>query len=401
MSDTIVTGARSSTNALSAEKMFDFDRDMKDIFEYNTPIMQKMMFDGTKRSKATGKRTKFTFKQRGPLARVTTLVSAIAGGAATEATISVNDAIFRKDDIFFVESTSQLLRVTNDVTTGTINVATINGANISAAAIGATLRNLAPAKTEVYSRQRSKSNAGETVDGYCSIGMDALEFSRREVVLTHDTVDEDFENEWNKKVKEVAKYEERKHIYMGAAYDNTSDDITYSWGARGAYTQNVKYWAGDLDDTELDDMLEVLFAKQDTSELFGYAGGKYVKSLNKLMKQTHNYNVSADRLISAYGGLTTKGKGAPQVLEYVSPFGVVKFIYNPMLEGEVYSKSCLFLNWDYVSMKYVEYERLNGGVYMVEPDVQDKGAGSQHDQLIWDTGLNPGPDIYGGWHLPS
>ena len=87
--------------------------------------------------------------------------------------------------------------------------------------------------------------------------------------------------------------------------------------------------------------------------MFGYCGGKYVKSLNKLMKQTHNYNVDANMLINAYGGLTTKGKGSPQVLAYTSPFGTVKFIYNPMIEGEVYSNSCLFLNWDYVSMKYV------------------------------------------------
>ena len=159
-----------------------------------------------------------------------------------------------------VETTSQLLRVTNDVTTGTINVISVDGSNISAAAIGVTLRNLAPAKTENYSRQRSKSNTGDLVDGYCQIGMDALEFTRREVVLTHDTVDEDWEGTWNEKVKEVAKYVERQHIYMGTSRDDSSNDVTYAWGARGAYTQNVKYYSCDLDDTELDDMLEVLFA---------------------------------------------------------------------------------------------------------------------------------------------
>jgi hypothetical protein len=101
-----------------------------------------------------------------------------------------------------------------------------------------------------------------------------------------------------------------------------------------------------------------------------------------------------------YGGLSKTG-GTPKLLKYLSPWGMVYFCWNPMLEGDTYTNSCLVINRKVTKMRYMKNDSNGSRKFRIEPDVQDNGTGLVFDQMMWDTGLETGPEIYHAWHHKS
>lgn len=394
-----VLGARTTQNTFTSNNAIDIDPQLKYIQEYQTPITQWMIMDKAASKSVKESRSKFRWNEKTPLSRQSTLTAGLTGGSATESGVAVGDyTLFRHGDTCFIESTGDMLVVTNDVTSNSINFKAVGGGNITTASAGAVIRIINSAKTEVYTRQKSLTNNPTQSTGFCQIGLDAVEISGREDAADKYTDGEDFEGLIDEKLVELSKYEERKWLYNSAAYDDTAANITYSAGFRGTVLTNVKYFTGAVDETEIGDALQQVFAKQDTHSLMAYAGATYMRQIDTFLKETFTYNT--DDVIKVYGGLAKKA-GSPKLLKWMSPWGEVTFCWNPMLEGDVYSKACLFLNRKYVKMRYMKNDSKGSRKFRIEPNVQDNGGGSFHDQMMWDTGLEVGPEVYHGWHLPS
>jgi hypothetical protein len=198
-------------------------------------------------------RGRFRWHEKSPLARTNTLSAGLAGGAATEATVALGTSTTLKfGDTFLVQSTGQILRVTSTGSTTTVDVANTASGNITAVGAGAAILVLNQAVKEDYARTETRSNTADQKDGYCQIGLDGVQMSGREDAEAKYTEGEDFKGLVNEKLVEISKYEERKWIYNAEARDDISANITYSAGFRRV-TTNVKYYAGSLDETELDD----------------------------------------------------------------------------------------------------------------------------------------------------
>jgi len=397
----IVTGARTSANTTSTNQAVDIDPILKYIQEYQTPLHQFYMMNKVASKGVKNKKSKFEWHEKSPLTRTTTTTKAITGGATTETGLTISELVFRFGDTLLVESTGDVLQVTNVPTTTTINVRKVGTGNITAAASGIVILNLSPAVKEDYARTTAMTNNMDNKSGYCQIGLDMISMSGREDAGDSYTNGETMSDLLKEKTVEIAKYEERKFLFNGAAYLDETNNISYSAGFRGSVTTNVKYWAGTLDETEIEDILEQVLAKNDGSEVIGYMGNNYAKQLGSLMKDRFTYNTND--YIRAYGGLA-KNPGSNRLLKYMSSWGEVMFVWNPMLAvtgGDVYTNSCLFLSRSKTKLRYMENDFYGSRKYRIEPDVQDNGTGAKSDQIMWDTGLEVGPEVYHGWHLKS
>jgi len=403
----IVTGARTNLNTTSTNKAIEMDRRMRYTQDYQTPLNQfyVMTKQGSKSTKES--RSIFRWHEKTPLARSTTVSSGITGGSTTAAAIPVADDIFRVYDTIFVESTGDTLRVTAvDTSAHTISVIKTTGlaagvyataGNIVTVSANATIRNLVPSATEVYARTSSLTNNATEITGYCQIGLDAVQMSGREDATDHWTDGEDFKALIDEKLVEISKYEERKWLLNGIPYDDQSNNFTYSGGFRGMVQTNVSYYNGTyIDEPALDDALETIYAKQDTNILYGYAGTKFIRGLGKMMKDRFSWKISQEEIIKAYGGISKQG-GSPQLLRYNSDFGIVYFMWDPLLEGDVFAYSALILNRKHSRMRFMQNDSIGSRKFRIEPNVQDLGTGSIMDQMIWDTGLEVGPEVYDGW----
>ena len=396
----IIAGTRTSANTTSTNKAIDMDKQMVYLQDYQTPITQFFVMDKSASAPTKESRSRFRWHQKTPLARTFTLTAGLTGGAATESSVAVGTSTICKfGDTILIESTGDMLIVTNTTATTTINVRLVaSSGTITAASAGATARIINSAAKEDYARTEVRSNNATEVSGYCQIGLDGVQMSGREDAEEKYTNGESFQDLVNEKIVEISKYEERKWIYNGAAYDDSSNNITYSAGFRGAVTTNVKYYTSTLDEVELDDMLEQVFAQQDTTELFAYCGSSYIRDVDKIIKDRFVYNT--EDYVKAFGGLSKQG-GNPNLLKYMSPWGMVYLIWNPMLEGDVYSHSALFLNRKHIKLRYMKNDSNGSRKFRIEPDVQDPGTGVVFDQAMWDTGLQWGHEQYHGWHHQS
>lgn len=392
----IIIGARTSSNTTSTNQAVDVDKRMRYIQDYQTPITQFFLMNKTGSMPVKNKRSKFEWHQKTPLQR--TNVISLSGGSATEASIALATAnTFRFGDTLLVESTGDMLIVTTAAPTTTIDVRKI-GAGVITAVTSGTVRIISPAVKDDYARTTALTNNATNVYGYCQIGLDMISMSGREDAGEAYTDGEDFKGLFDEKATEITKYEERKFIYNGAAYDDSTNNITYSAGFRGVVTTNVKYITGELDETELLDILEQVMSKNDGGEVVGYAGSTYVRGLNKICKDAFQHQTQD--YVRVYGGISKKG-GNPRVLEYLSPWGAISFAWNPMFEGDFYANSCLFLNRKHPKLRFMKNDSRGSRKYRVEPDVEDPGTGVKSDQIMWDTGLDVGCETYHGWHLPS
>jgi len=398
----IVTGTRTSKLSTPTNQAQDMDRVMHYVQDYQTPIQQFYVFNKDASKPVTNKRSKFEWHEKTAIAR-TFLIDALVGAGGTTGTFTLATAdsgLLRMGDTLFVESTGQIFIVTGSsdpTVSATVRLVASTG-TILAIAASAVIRIINSAKKEDYARQGALTKNADPKYGYCQIGLDAVAMSGREDAGEAMTDGESFTDLMLEKSNEIAKYEERKYLYNGVPWDDTTNNITYSGGARGMITTNVGYYDGDVDESELEDQLELIMAKNDGGEVIGYCGAKYAKGLNKFLKEAYQYNTND--IISVYGGITKKGTSDPTVLKYLSLWGAVKFVLDPMLEGDVYGNACLFLNKKHHRLRYMKNDSRGGTrKYRVEPNVQDPGTGVIQDQIMWDTGLEINEEVMHGWHL--
>lgn len=398
----IVVGVRTSANTTSTNQAQDMDRVMHYIQDYQTPIHQFYLFNKDASKEVVNKKSKFEWHEKTVLGRSFALAGAVTGGGTTDTITqsSADGALLRTDDIVFIESTGDMLHITqaNPITTSA-TVRKVGAGNITPIASGATVRIIVPAKTENYSRQPALTNNADAKYGYCQIGLDAIAMSGREDAGDAMTDGESFSDLSIEKAQQIKIYEERKFLYNGTAYLDSTNNITYSAGARGVITTNVGYWNGELDEAEIEDQLELVFAKNDGGEIIGYAGSKYIKGLNKILKDRFTYNTND--IISVYGGITKSSASNPTMLTYFTPWGKVMYVWEPMLEGDVYANACLYLNKKHHRMRYMKNDKKGSRKYRVEPNVQDPGTGNFHDQWMWDTGVEIREEVMHGWHLKA
>lgn len=396
MADTIRYSTRTYSSATTNYDI-DVDKILHRKFDYQTPITQFFMMNNKASAPTKEALGKFRWREKGSLLRTTT-VSAITGGATSEDTITFGTAnVIKLNDVIYIESTGDILWVDTRNSSTSFNVTNTVNANISAVTAETTVRVLTSAVKEDYARSVALTNEGEEKYGYTQIGLESVGMSTKEAAAAR-YVEED--GGWNalidEKIEDIKKYEERKYLYNNAAYYDSTTTIGFSAGFKGAVTTNVSYYDGDLDEAELEDFLETLFAANDTSELIFDCGSKYVKQLNSFLKDVYTYNT--DDYIKVYGGIA-KGAGDPRLVKYMSPWGTAYFRWNPMLEGTVYSYGALATNPKHIKMRYMKNDPVGSRKFRIEPNVQDPGTGIIQDQFMWDTGLQCALETTHGWHL--
>ena len=397
----IVVGARTSANTTATNQAIDMDKVMGYIQDYQTPVNQFFIMNKSASKSVINKKGKFEWHEKSPLARSFVLAAALTGGGTTGTiTLAAGDSgILRLGDTIFFDTTGDMVIVygSADPTTSA-TVRKIGTGNITTVASGSTARIISPAKTESYTRQTAVTNNADNKYGYLQIGLDSISMSGREDAGDSYTDGESFSDLVKEKMEEIKKYDERKFLYNGAAYLDTSNNIGYSAGAKGVITSNVDYMTGDVDFDEIDGILEKVFAKNDGGQIVGYGGTKFMGKLSKILGEKFAYNTND--IIKVFGGLAKQGNN-PELLKYATPWGTVYFVWNPMLEGDIYGNSCLFLNQKHISLRYMKNDSKGSRKWRVEPDVQDLGSGYKQDQMMWDNGYQIKEEIKHGWLLPS
>ena len=388
-----VLGTRTTLNTTTTNKVRDVESMMKWIRPFQTPITQYFVGDKRRQEVTFGDRSKFEWYEDTDLSRSTTLPSGITTGSTTKTGVAVGANIFRVNDLVFFPSTRQTARVTV-VTSGssTIDLILVSSGTFTVVASGAVVKNLRSAHADNYSRQSSATTTETLKTGYCQIGLEAISMTGRQQAAKPYT-GKDWAYQVKKKLEEMKRYVEDMFLFNPASTDDSTNDFTYSAGAVGAITTNDISYSGTVDDSELVDFLEVVMA-QGSPERFMFCGSKYMKDIDRFLKDVFTHNTND--FIKSYGGVTTQ-RNNPEFLTYKSPFGLVHFVWHPLMTNE-YSYNALCLDLEKIKMRYMNDDEVGSRKFRIEKDVQDLGSGNKHDQMLSDIGFQFCEEINHGWH---
>lgn len=398
-----VLGTRTTANTNSDIHVRDVEDMMPYIWRTQAPITQFFVAKDLRQEETTGKDSAFEHFEKDQRTGSTTIAAGITGGSNTE-TVVAGEAIFRVNDTVIIDSTGDVCDLAS-VSTTTIGLRKVGGGNISAAVAGCSIRRLSSAFSDNYTKQTAYSNNAEGKTGYCQIMLEAMQMTGREqAAKTYGNNDG-----WDSIVEETLanlQYDQDQSWLMnGAAVKETlSDGVrTQSVGLRGGITTNVNEYSGTLDMDEVDDHLETFMIrgiKGYANEWICWAGTKYMRQLNKALKQERNWEQSEsdkkEAIIKVYGGLH-KGGANPEIFKYNAEFGTVYYMWNPNLVDK-WSYSAVYTHPQCIKMRYMGKDKDGPRKYRVEENVQTPGGGSKHDQVITDTGLHIKTEKLMAWH---
>lgn len=390
MNNEVLTGVDSAASGVVANQMPDVDRVLFLLKPYQYPVFQWIYFSQGKKAQAVyNERGKFSWFEDGFVGHQTTLTgSGIAGGSASEDNIGLTDkTIFAEGDIIFVDATEQLVYV-DSTASNEVDITSMSGSNITAATTGY-VRKIGSRNSEYELARTPVSTKEEEIYNYLTIYNESVAMSGRRQAGKNWTDGKTFAAQVQKKIEEMKFMYERNFIYStekGIASKTTTDgtfDVTWGEGFLGRYTTNrVSY--STLTETAWDDYLQTVFEKGNAVK-FHVAGSSQITAINKIIKD--RYKVEPKPYTDKYG---------VRLSEYITPFGDLKLMRDPILEGSKFSNWGITFDEEYVKMRYMANDDVGSRKFRIEENVQTPGRDAKQTKVMCDIGIQLAQEITGG-----
>jgi hypothetical protein len=384
---TVVTGTRTTSNVLSTMSVRDVEPTIALLKPYQTPIEDFFFSGDFPEEVVTHPRSKFEWYEDAFLPDTMTLVDAIAGGAATEADIVVSGNYFLADDTILIEATGEMARVTAVDTANTeINIIRIGGGVLTAAGAGSNIQRIVPAFKENGSKQSALTVQAVNKYGYCQILKKGLSMTGRQQAGNYYGGN-DWKYQWKKALMEIKEAVERMYLYNVAAYDDATNDYTYSAGIPGMVTTNVISYAGDLDEVEFDEGMKQIFDSGGSNRRVALAGSGALMMVNKFIKAKYELRDSTQGAgtLERYGPISTKIR-RPKILTYMHAQGDIDLVWEPQLKNSK-TNSIYVLDPENIKRRFMDSDLKGPRKYRREMGIETPGADSYDAQYLFDIGL--------------
>jgi len=310
------------------------------------------------------------------------------GSDASTTSIAVADAtIFADDDLVFVPSTGEVMRVTDPAGPLTVvrGVGTGTGSVIAASA---ELYIIGTAAAEGSDSEVAESNNPVKVSNYTQIVKNSIEASGTWRSTANESTPHDWGYQHRKESIEHEKTKELAFLHGQPSADATGGSpgpVRTTGGLDHYLTENITDVAGALTESGFEDAMRLWFRYGSSTKTL-FASPLIISELSLMSLGKVNTTV----------GSTTYGV---RIQTYYSPHGTLNLVKHNLLEGEQSGNAyCVDLVAGNCQYRYLDGGGAPGGSRdtRLYTDRQNPGTDGQRDEIISEVGLQLGqPKCHG------
>lgn len=378
----IISGVNNSANAVALNLLPDIEKVLVKTKPYQTPLLNLLWFSGRPAKEVTSQLGKFEWFERGFMPHQTTNKAAItASGTPASLTLTpsnTNDlTIFNVDDIVLIEETDQMAYVSSR-TTSQVVLTHIDGATnlVSIQNEGMYFKIIGSRVNEYGGVRGGMRNAEVAMENYLNIFSDSVASTGRFQAGKNWTDGVDHASLVAQRIEELKLQIERYFLFAPVKGYATSGNYRVTWGHGflGRIQSNVNSYSPTLDEDLFDDHLKEVFAKGGSRKLH-MCGSNQLVEINKFVKT--RYELNPNPVTNIYG---------VNLKEYVTPFGIVDILWNPMLDGK-FANYGFTIDVEKIRLRYMANDDKGSRAFRIEEDVETPGVDGKSDKLLSDVGI--------------
>lgn len=347
-----IAGTRATSNVGASAAIRDVQKAMVTFQPFQTPILTKLMSEKTGR-KPTGN-YKFEYAYSTLVPRTATVT--LAGGAANEDNITVNDAtLFAVGTMFVVDSTGEVC-VVDSIASSQVDVTKVGAGNITAVS-GATVRFLAPSFEEGSVSATSISVNKNFEYNYTQEIKKSVTMTGRQTAMV-EYGDEDWMRNKRDRMQEW-KMEIEYTLLFGRTY-------LMATGIAGSLQQTFTggLFFGSGNNSYINGSDSTALGSIDETYFFGtLAKNIFAKGSNK--KRLYCGSAIKNKISSfSRANLLTKvgdSEYGVDIRKVETDFGILEVAWHPMLTGDKFSSwgAVLDLEGDFIKYRFLNGNGVN------------------------------------------
>lgn len=180
-----------------------------------------------------------------------------------------------------------------------------------------------------------------------------------------------------KRIKELKLQIERYFMFAPSQGYTTSGNYrtTYGHGFLGRVTSNVETYS-ILDEDTFDNYLKQIFAKGSNTRMH-MCGSDQLAAINKFVKDRYELSIGGAEIASKYG---------IHMKQYITPFGLVDLVWNPVMDGK-FSKYGFTIDPESIRMRYMDNDKKGSRKFRLQENVETPGIDGTQTKILFDIGL--------------
>ncbi|MBK7865874.1 MAG: DUF5309 family protein [Ignavibacteriales bacterium] len=380
--ESINSGVVSSSNMNSANSVPDVEKILYLLKPYQTPLLQYLWFSGRKSKEVRSPFAKFSWFENELYPHQTTNKAAItASGTPASLTLTTSNCnsltIFNVDDIVLIEETDQMAYVSSRTTSqvvlshidGATNLTSIQNEGIYLKIIGSRNTEYSGVRTAMSVKEIEKFN-------YLNIFSESVATTGRHQAGETYTDGVDHAALVAKKIEEMKLQAERYFLFAPSQGYATSGNYRTTWGHGflGRIQSNVNSYSPTLDEDTFDDHLKEVFQKGSNRKIHLCGSGQLME-INKFIKT--RYELNPNPTVSVYG---------VNVREYLTPFGSIDLIWNPVMDGK-FTNYGFTIDADKVRLRHMAEDKKGCRKFRIEEGVETPGVDGTTTKILMDLGI--------------
>ncbi len=380
--ESINQGVVSSGTMNTANAVPDVEKILYLMKPYQTPLLQFLWFSGRKSKEVRSPFAKFSwFESELYPHQTTTKTTITASGTPATLVLTTGNCnsitIFNTDDIVLIEETDQMAYVSAKNTTqvvlthidGATSLASLQSEGTYLKIIGSRNTEYAGVRTAVSVKEVEKYN-------YLNIFSESVATTGRHQAGETYTDGVDHAALVAKKIEEMKLQAERYFLFAPSQGYATAGNYRTTWGHGflGRIQTHVNSYSPTLDEDTFDDHLREVFEKGSNRKIHMCGSGQLTE-INKFIKS--RYEINPSPVTTIYG---------VNVREYMTPFGTVDLIWNPMMDGK-FTNYGFTIDADKVRLRYMANDKKGSRKFRIEEGVETPGVDGTTTKLLMDLGI--------------
>ena len=380
--ESINSGVVSSSTMNAANAVPDVEKILYLLKPYQTPLLQFLWFSGRKSKEVRSPFAKFSWFESELFPHQTTNKTTISA-LGTPATITLNTSncnslsIFNLDDIVLIEETDQMAFVSSKSTNQAVLTHIDGSSNLSSLQTEGMYLKIIGSRNSEYSGLRTAVSVKEVEKfNYLNIFSESVATTGRHQAGENYTDGVDHPALVAKKIEEMKLQAERYFLFAPGQGYATAGNYRTTWGHGflGRILTNVNSYSPSLDEDTFDDHLREVFQKGSNRKIH-ICGSGQLSEINKFIK--NRYELNPNPAVSIYG---------VNVREYLTPFGSVDIIWNPVMDGK-FTDYGFTIDADKVKLRFMANDKKGSRKFRIEEGVETPGVDGTTTKILMDLGI--------------
>lgn len=382
MATPLSSGVFTSTTTGTNQQVQDIEKVLQVLKPYQTPLVQWLWFYSQPAKPVVNPTGKFSWFESEFLPHQAQLTSVVSPGSSAGSlrltATNVNPLeIFNTDDIVLLEALDKALYVESTTPSEVILKSMDPGSEFEDIDAAGSFIKIIGSRNSEYNGIRKSINARETEHAnYLNIFTESIATSGRAQAGEYYTDGLTHDEQVEKKIEEMKLQIERYFLFAPAEGYATIGNYRTTWGhgLMGRIKSNINSYSGALSETVFDTHLKKVFARGSNRKLH-LCGSDQLAEINKFVKD--RYHIQNDLSSKMYG---------LQVNSYVTPFGIVDLMWDPVMDGK-YSSYGFTVDAERIRMRFMSPDKKGERKFRIEEGVETPGVDGTTTKILFDVGI--------------